>query len=1137
MHKLLLSILFLFLLPKIHAQTCQYLAYEGFNYANNLPLNGQFGGVGWALPWDIQNGNNTVPGFQSSTTNPLIYGNLLLSGNHGSGGFNYLSAGRRLNLSGNGPFASYLNGAGMIGQSGTTLYWSVLLRKEFNNNQFAAVMLQGGNNTPWVTNQNPRVALGYFSTQSTISGTRYWGLAANGTVYNSTIPVSAGSTTLLVMQIDFGTSNHTLHLWVNPSSIGGVAPAANIVQTISGNLQLHSLAMYLGDFAGQSSVDEIRVGSSYACVTPDNMTVINVPPTASFTMTPSQGIAPMAISFDGSASADPDGPLVHYIWNYMDGSLPDTTTAPFTSHTYTYQGQYAVSLAVTDNGGLQHTAYQPLTITNANGNFPCQTAVRSLQLASCGMSNGSFLVMPPAGANYTLHNASNSVVVLSAIPDTYQGLAAGNYSLYVNSAAGCTDTLSLMIETDSSTCPGWTPASCLNLGMNLDYVNYYDRQRMFKNFFKDASDWITYNATSPTPWTVWNTGVFNQIPMDPNGYPTQIPFNTSIGLQGVRVSLSANDHILPGSYSLWYDGTGTIEVLGVIINQSQAGRIDFTVPQNAGNIYLNIPYSSASDHLRNFRVLRPGDELTSQAQPFYQSFLNKLSPFHTIRFLEATATNSSDFQPVNWSERAQHNYYSEGTYRGLSYETIIDLCNKLQRNVWINIPHSASNDYIQQMAMLFRDRLDPNLQVYVEYSNEVWNWQFPQAHFVSDNGPQNISYPRRYAERCRNVFAIWSQVFSGQMNRLHRVMNTQYGNNFYGEQILAHLKNNEYDEISPSWYFGYSGTPCAAGFNSSTTAQDIIDCTRQVFIQSFPSLRLEYRNASLFGKKIIHYEGGQHMADIGALTPWLPALWAAQLHPDLYNLYNQVLDSLKRLKPALSCAYNLARMNETQFGSFGHINDIDDIPSMSNAPKWMALMNSNCLSPSVLEIKCFLQGYYNGGNLMQTVRYNQGSINDTQSTQTDWVTVELHQANTPFQSIYSFNGIIHTNGIIRCPIPASLNGQSFYIVLKHRNSVETWSSLPVVLSSFTSYDFTISMNQAYGNNLVEVESGTWSFFAGDLNNDENVDLLDATLIETDITNFSFGNVATDINGDGNVDLLDAPLTEINIRDFIYAIHP
>ena len=126
-------IFFILLFPLyLSAQTCQYLAYEGFNYAQNTPLHNQFGGVGWAERWEVQNNNISIPGFMGANSSPMIWSNLLGFGNYIVGGNSYLTIGRRLNLENTGAFAAYLNGNGRIGLAGTTLYMSVLVRKEYN---------------------------------------------------------------------------------------------------------------------------------------------------------------------------------------------------------------------------------------------------------------------------------------------------------------------------------------------------------------------------------------------------------------------------------------------------------------------------------------------------------------------------------------------------------------------------------------------------------------------------------------------------------------------------------------------------------------------------------------------------------------------------------------------------------------------------------------------------------------------------------------------------------------------------------------------------------------------------------------------------------------------------------------------
>jgi len=74
----------------------------------------------------------------------------------------------------------------------------------------------------------------------------------------------------------------------------------------------------------------------------------NQPPTASFTVTPPSGQAPLTVGFDASASSDPDGSVASYAWNFGDSSSGAGVTA---SRTYAAAGTYTVALTVTDNRG------------------------------------------------------------------------------------------------------------------------------------------------------------------------------------------------------------------------------------------------------------------------------------------------------------------------------------------------------------------------------------------------------------------------------------------------------------------------------------------------------------------------------------------------------------------------------------------------------------------------------------------------------------------------------------------------------------------------------------------------------------------------------------------------------------------
>ena len=64
---------------------------------------------------------------------------------------------------------------------------------------------------------------------------------------------------------------------------------------------------------------------------------------------------------------------------------------------------------------------------------------------------------------------------------------------------------------------------------------------------------------------------------------------------------------------------------------------------------------------------------------------------------------------------------------------MIELCNKLDADMWVNIPHLATDDYVNQLADLIKTNLDADLRVWVELSNELWNGQFSQTQWLRAN--------------------------------------------------------------------------------------------------------------------------------------------------------------------------------------------------------------------------------------------------------------------------------------------------------------------------------------------------------------------------------------------------------------------
>jgi phosphoribosylformimino-5-aminoimidazole carboxamide ribonucleotide (ProFAR) isomerase len=109
--------------------------------------------------------------------------------------------------------------------------------------------------------------------------------------------------------------------------------------------------------------------------------------------------------------------------------------------------------------------------------------------------------------------------------------------------------------------------------------------------------------------------------------------------------------------------------------------------------------------------------------------------------------------------------------------------------------------------------------------------------------------------------------------------------------------------------------------------------------------------------------------------------------------------------------------------------------------------------------------------------------------------------------------------------------------VKHRNSIETWSTTPITIGASSSYNFTTSANKAYGDNMIEMEPGVWAFYSGDINQDGFIEGSDFPLLNNDNDAFAEGYLSTDINGDGFVEGSDYPILNNNSDNFIESMHP
>jgi hypothetical protein len=189
----------------------------------------------------------------------------------------------------------------------------------------------------------------------------------------------------------------------------------------------------------------------------------------------------------------------------------------------------------------------------------------------------------------------------------------------------------------------------------------------------------------------------------------------------------------------------------------------------------------------------------------------------------------------------------------------------------------------------------------------------------------------------------------------------------------------------------------------------------------------------------------------------------------------------------------------------------------------------------IVNVKAFLQGYYIGSGMMNDVLYNQGEYANP-SVIADSRTFELHDATAPYALAFQAKSTIKQNGGVELK-DLGVVGQSYYIVIKHRNSIETWSANPVLIQANTTYDFSDLAGKAYGSNQMEVESGVWAVYSGDVNQDYAIDAFDYLQLDPDVTAGVFGYSVTDLTGDGVVDSFDYLMLDMNLTNGIGAITP
>jgi len=474
----------------------------------------------------------------------------------------------------------------------------------------------------------------------------------------------------------------------------------------------------------------------------------------------------------------------------------------------------------------------------------------------------------------------------------------------------------------STTTPA--PANQRIIGMNLGGIADWSGEWPFADSFKTSRKWM---EQGPGPFTY-----------DDRGYPLLRGGQTVETL----IFRDLGGHYPAGDYVVTYSGSGTVEVKQYDVDNvvsSQPGRIVSHVTPANGGVLIRVTSSPARDPVRDISAWVPG--LENSKSTFPPQFLERLKPFGVIRFMDWQHTNNSPL--FTWSQRPKIEDARWSTDLGVPLEIMIDLANPLGADPWFCIPHQADNDFVRNFAKLVKDRLSPKRTVYVEYSNEVWNWGFGQTKYADEQGKKlklgAADHLRFYARRSLEVFDLFVDEFGSE--RLVRVLSGQFANPRDCEFLLSYQDaHKKADAFAVGAYFGYEhGDPKKTAATMKLSPDELLDrCASEIDGTHRELIRRHSALARRFNLKLLAYEGGQHLVGHGGAenTESLTNHFiAANRHPRMAELYRNQLGHWLAEGGGAFIAFNFGSQ-PSKWGSWGCLEYQDQ--AIEQAPKYRALV-------------------------------------------------------------------------------------------------------------------------------------------------------------------------------------------------------
>lgn len=375
------------------------------------------------------------------------------------------------------------------------------------------------------------------------------------------------------------------------------------------------------------------------------------------------------------------------------------------------------------------------------------------------------------------------------------------------------------------------------LGVNLDNGGAFVNLMNLTNRYSKAT---SYDSLG------WPQSDFDLVLMD--GRPVPEWNGTIDDPEKYRIDYS-------GRYKCCFNGSADVTASGTAVSienksyNSQENKTYFDLivgaagQSNHGLVFLSFKNTKRTANSANnsgitkLIVNRPGYELNSE-KIFTDEFITlcKSADFACYRFYNLQ--NIWDGEPTypaktTWDKRKTPNDAAQislkdqnGKLDGWSWEYITTLSNILNKDIWINIHISCDSNYVINLAKFLKTNLNPNINIYIENSNEVW------SATQATHGPYNqaeaniykITFDQNYARRTVELSNWFSNVFGkNEINKRIRVILA--GQHAYIGRSDNHFKYINTTFGAPKNYIYATSTALYFG-STKATATDPIEINK-----------------------------------------------------------------------------------------------------------------------------------------------------------------------------------------------------------------------------------------------------------------------------------------------------------------------